>query len=867
MSTQTEKRKIPIENQKGFIAAYGVIRSDYEEFATLLEKVLNNVGKKFDFLALVQARAKTVSSFAGKIISKDKYKNPLIDMTDLCGARVIVHFQSQVEKVCDFIKENFEIDEANSLDQKSRLKISEFGYRSIHYIITPKKDTILGVEIAPKFKTMKAEVQVRTLAEHVWADISHDRIYKTVLNIPEEWKREAARLSAILENADITFAKMSYDIDSVSKVYELQYETAKAITEIDKLKTLIAVQETDADECVKNLLKLSAIYRAQDNFAEAASALQPSLDKPLANQILKGKLLFEYGVVLSLSSGNDTKSVIYDEGMSSIKQSLELFNALPEEIQKANEQELSYIHYRYGRLLQRNEEESEQQAKHISLAYSIMPENPLYFVALMESHILRNIDTVSISIFKANIGNAIPKLKELIGIGIKQVPAWFAIGHSHYLLGEENECIKAYSCAVETLLNKGLLTSHATIATEITLIGKLKSINPKLSEQVRLYLNIAMTLVEDSSKESSHRNYLKRHKLNKEPFKTPVVIVAGGASLMDNSKIDNYHKTITELMYDFKGTIISGGTKAGIPGLVGEMKNKIQQQAPVSFDLIAYLPKKLPNDAIKSTAYNKFYETGSEKFSALDILNCWCDLIISGLKPKDVILLGIDGGTIATLEYQIALSLGAKVGLVTFSGRAVSELLQDKIWKNHPNLLQLPNDPFTVWALVNQSAASLPSNEEIEKLAPIAHEFYRRKRLAEFDPTTNDINKYKVLMPWEKLDGLLQNSNRKQVTFYEPILKRVGLSIRKADQPKLIIIKETVSSEEYDLLAQLEHARWNAERLLDGWKYGIKDIEKKLNPYIVSWEKLDDATKKYDYDPVDNIPVLLAQIGYEVYRV
>ncbi len=99
--------------------------------------------------------------------------------------RVIVHFQSQVEKICTFIKENFEIDEANSLDAKSRLQVNEFGYRSVHYIVTPKKDSILGIKVDDKFKNLKAEIQVRTLAEHVWADISHDRIYKTDLNIPE----------------------------------------------------------------------------------------------------------------------------------------------------------------------------------------------------------------------------------------------------------------------------------------------------------------------------------------------------------------------------------------------------------------------------------------------------------------------------------------------------------------------------------------------------------------------------------------------------------------------------------------------------------------------------------------------------------
>jgi hypothetical protein len=221
------------------------------------------------------------------------------------------------------------------------------------------------------------------------------------------------------------------------------------------------------------------------------------------------------------------------------------------------------------------------------------------------------------------------------------------------------------------------------------------------------------------------------------------------------------------------------------------------------------------------------------------------------------------------MEYKIALSLGAKVALVGSSGRAVSDFLQDKDWNSHPNLLRLPNDPYTVWALVNQGAATVLSEDEIARLAPIAHEFYRKKRLAKLDSDTTDINKYKVVVPWENLGEPLQKSNLKQVAFYEHILRRVGLSVRKAEHPKLFNMKEDVAhSEDYELLARLEHARWNAERLLDGWRYGPeKKIAEKLNPCIVAWDKLDAITKTFDYDPVDNIPKLLAEIGYEVYKV
>jgi ppGpp synthetase/RelA/SpoT-type nucleotidyltranferase len=861
--------KIPIEKQQVFIAAFEKIRPDYIEFAKLIETILNKAVGSLSLLSIVQARPKGVVSFSNKIITKDKYQNPLVDMTDLCGARVIVHFQSQVEKICDFIKANFEIDEANSLDARSRLQVNEFGYRSVHYIVTPKKDSILDIPVDEKFRTLKAEIQVRTLAEHVWADISHDRIYKTDLNIPDEWKREAARLSAMLENADKEFAGMASEIDSLATIYELQFETEKAEIDILKLNTLIAVLQNIPDERVGNSLKLSAIYRAQDHFMAAIELLKPLLDVPVKDRILQGRLRFEYGMVLALSCGKELNAVCYAEGMKIIDKVLSEFDSLPDEIMKENEEVLSYIYYRAGKLVQRNVDETLKSANWLTQAHNFMPENPLYLVALLESIILNsnNMAGSYISLFMTNIRQAVNKLEELIEIGIKRVPAFFAIGHCYLLLNDEAGCINAYAKAVETILNEKYLTSQASIVAEIALIGRLKSRNPKLTEQVKIYLNITMHLLTKGVEQDYYKTSLSPFKIRKEHYKTPVVIVAGGAAKMDVSKISDYRKYIVELMYGFKGTIISGGTTAGIPGLVGQVKAELQKKVPVDFDLIAYLPETLPNDAVRSPDYDQLYGTSLEHFSALDILVCWSDLISNNVNPKDVILIGIDGGEIATMEYQIALSLGAKVALVAYSGRAASDFLQDKTWKNQTNLLQVPNDPLTVWALVNQSVENTLSNDEIEKLAPIAHEFYIKKRLDELNPKADDINKYKVLMPWNKLDPALQYSNRKQVAFYENILKRVGLSIRKANKPVLINIKESVNLEEYDFLAKLEHARWNAERMLEGWKYGqVKKISEKLNPYLVAWEKLDEATRKYDYDPVDNTPMLLAKIGYEVYK-
>ena len=102
---------------------------------------------KYDSTAIVQTRPKSIASFAEKIVRKwPKYHDPLNQLTDLCGGRIITHTQSQVQDICKLIEENLLIDWDNSVDVKQRLKPSEFGYLSVHYIIQFKPEDSLHKE-------------------------------------------------------------------------------------------------------------------------------------------------------------------------------------------------------------------------------------------------------------------------------------------------------------------------------------------------------------------------------------------------------------------------------------------------------------------------------------------------------------------------------------------------------------------------------------------------------------------------------------------------------------------------------------------------------------------------------------------------
>jgi hypothetical protein len=265
----------------------------------------------------------------------------------------------------------------------------------------------------------------------------------------------------------------------------------------------------------------------------------------------------------------------------------------------------------------------------------------------------------------------------------------FPNAHNHLLLNNTVECINAYTMAVSSIINDATQNETTAIDADIMFLEKLQTTNQTLADKVKLYLNIALCILENTAENAQYKNYLELRKTRKEPFKTPVVIVAGGASLMDKIKAETYRDYLRKKMQGFTGTIISGGTTAGIPGLVGEVKEELEKQRTLYFDLVGYLPGMLPTSAAKSKAYDIFCETDSDHFSVLEILSYWCDLVCNGIHPSDVLLVGIDGGDIAAMEYRIALSLGAKVHILANSGRAASELMEDKFWETHCNLLEI----------------------------------------------------------------------------------------------------------------------------------------------------------------------------------
>lgn len=191
------------------VAAYTIKQPLYHEFAGALRALLTQLlAAKGIEVVTTEARAKTIESYRAKIEREDKnYTDPITQVTDLAGLRIITYQLADIDAVSEVISQSFEVDRANSIDKRQSLEEDRFGYISVHYVVR-LESTRAGLPEYAAFAPLRGEIQVRTVLQHAWAAIDHKLRYKNKEEIPANLRRQLFRISALLETADEEFESL-----------------------------------------------------------------------------------------------------------------------------------------------------------------------------------------------------------------------------------------------------------------------------------------------------------------------------------------------------------------------------------------------------------------------------------------------------------------------------------------------------------------------------------------------------------------------------------------------------------------------------------------------------------------------------------
>lgn len=208
------------------------------------------------------------------------------------------------------------------------------------------------------------------------------------------------------------------------------------------------------------------------------------------------------------------------------------------------------------------------------------------------------------------------------------------------------------------------------------------------------------------------------------------------------------------------------------------------------------------------------------------------------------------------------------MGVVEGSSVPKDRLFKEPLWQNHPRLVRLPLDAMTLGAFLRMDTAPLSDadRQRFEKAARMAHEDYIKSARPK-DPSLQD---------WENLDESLKLSNYCQVAYWEGVLKEYNLGVRKLTRKDRkcspLNLTKVVGEKGIRRLAEMEHGRWNVERLSYGWHHAEeKDVARKLNPCLVPWPKLRNINgtdyQPYDINAIRGLPQKLREAGLELYRI
>lgn len=191
--------------------AYRTVRSNYENISLKVSQIIKEAAQHRGLpYHSITHRAKDEDSLATKAAKpklddprQPKYPDPLRDITDLAGVRVITFFVSVASDFEKIITDEFFVLERS--DKSEALwKDEKFGYRSVHFLVRLKRPRIDLSEYRG-LAEITCEVQIRTILQHAWAEIEHDIGYKTRIDMPPEIRRRFLNLAGLLEIADREF--------------------------------------------------------------------------------------------------------------------------------------------------------------------------------------------------------------------------------------------------------------------------------------------------------------------------------------------------------------------------------------------------------------------------------------------------------------------------------------------------------------------------------------------------------------------------------------------------------------------------------------------------------------------------------------
>jgi hypothetical protein len=195
----------------------------------------------------------------------------------------------------------------------------------------------------------------------------------------------------------------------------------------------------------------------------------------------------------------------------------------------------------------------------------------------------------------------------------------------------------------------------------------------------------------------------------------------------------------------------------------------------------------------------------------------------------------------------------------------LAEIIDDDFQSVNMQECDLPEyEPIEYFECLDETITiDVVVHEALDVLARAMHNAYLNTQLANGATLRSDAS----LIPWSKLPAHKKKANQHAAAHMDVKLRIANCLAMDLDakEPEAVFPPDDLMME---LLAQLEHRRWMADKYLAGYSYGeVRDEDRMLHPDLVPWEELTEADKEKDRHDIRQIPHLLKLQAQKVCRM
>ncbi len=279
-----------IEAEKKILTEYRTLNKSLQKWGEMVDNYIIEFLKDPSIVSHIKIkpkyRLKDESSYLEKAIYRNKpYKNHLLEIEDKVGTRIVLLKSDDVTTVAEILlRQNvWKMKKTKDTFDYAVEDASLFSYQSLHLVCTPPEGSIDFTKA--EIPLMSCEIQIRTLLQHAFAEISHDSTYKGVYRNDKEMLRKLAKSMALMEATDDYFLEVFQMMSDEKRYYrnylnELIILYKKFVPDFDEKKIdfrlsdtifeLLQIEKVDVDKInsftQKNDKEIKLAYANLDSY-------------------------------------------------------------------------------------------------------------------------------------------------------------------------------------------------------------------------------------------------------------------------------------------------------------------------------------------------------------------------------------------------------------------------------------------------------------------------------------------------------------------------------------------------------------------------------------------------------------------------